>query len=247
MPNQPYRPKHRAKKFFFPGFDLHTRCRYRFLPKFFRKGAVDTLDAGCGNGALAFAAYLRGNRVLGISNNREQIHNIDTFFSLVGADTDRLHFEACDLYDLAGLGRSFDQIICSETLEHIADHATVVEHFYDVLRPGGVLHLCAPYALHPEHALGRVHGPEDGGHVRDGYTIDSYRALLETKGFDIRRSAGLGSPLLVLLDRLLRGIRSQLGDAAAVPLFLLFWPLLWFDYLDPKTPYSLYIQAVKHT
>jgi 2-polyprenyl-3-methyl-5-hydroxy-6-metoxy-1,4-benzoquinol methylase len=43
----------RLKWTFFPGLDLYTRGRYRFLPRFFLEGNVKTLDAGCGNGALA--------------------------------------------------------------------------------------------------------------------------------------------------------------------------------------------------
>src|SRR2546428_6848304 len=45
-----------AKDVFFPGLDLHTRCRYRMLDAFIRPGNIDTLDAGCGNGALTFLA-----------------------------------------------------------------------------------------------------------------------------------------------------------------------------------------------
>ncbi len=55
------------KWMFFPGLDLYTRGRYRFLPRFFIEGSVRTLDAGCGNGALAYAAYRRGNEVLGVT------------------------------------------------------------------------------------------------------------------------------------------------------------------------------------
>ena len=34
---------------------------------------------------------------------------------------------------------------------------------------------------------------EDGGHVRDGYTLESYRKLLEPAGFRIEKSFGIGS------------------------------------------------------
>jgi SAM-dependent methyltransferase len=201
----------------FPGLDLHTHCRYRFLPRFFRSGAIDTLDAGCGNGALAYAAYRRGNRVLGVTIAEDQIR------------------------------QKFDQIICTETLEHIARDKFVVEQFYDLLRDGGVLHLACPFSNHPFNR-GRFDPDESNGwHVRDGYTLESYRALLEPVGFRIVQSAGLGSPLLVKLDTAVRSVWNRSGTAVALPLFLLTWPVQFLDYLNPRVPLSLYVQAVKNS
>jgi hypothetical protein len=99
--------------------------------------------------------------------------------------------------------------------------------------------------LHPINNLGRTHAPEDGGHVRDGYTMDTYRAVLTRAGFEIKLSEGLGSPLLLALDRPIRWVRNHLGDAAALPLFLLLLPLSWLDWRDPGVPVSLYVRAVK--
>ncbi len=233
------------KQLLFPGLDLHTRCRYRFLPKFFRSGTLDTLDAGCGNGALAYAAYQKGNRVLGLTYNNQETAKCSALFSFLRTDPSRLEFQSYNLYELPKLGKQFDQIICSETLEHIREDGLILQSFYDLLRPNGVLHLCCPYALHPEHHLGRIDNPEDGGHVRDGYTLESYRELLEPIGFQLIQAVGLGSPLLVQLDRAVRRLRGLGGDAAAFPLFLFSWPLQLFDFIDPPEPFSLYVQAVK--
>ena len=73
-----------GKEILFPGLDLHTRCRYRFLSRYFRKGAIDTLDAGCGNGALSYAAYRRGNRVLGVTMEPGQVKKDNEYFSFLG-------------------------------------------------------------------------------------------------------------------------------------------------------------------
>ena len=229
----------------FPGLDLHTRCRYRFLPQFLRSGPIDTLDAGCGNGALAYAAYRRGNRVLGVTMDADQIRKDSDFFSFLKVDPDRLRFELCNLYDLPQIHRMFDQIICTETLEHIARDQVVVQHFHNLLREGGVLHLCCPFSEHPANR-GRFDADESyGWHVRDGYTMESYRALLEPVGFQIVKSAGLGSPLLVKLENRIQPVWNRKGTAAALPLFLLTWPLQFLDYLNPQVPLSLYVQAVK--
>jgi 2-polyprenyl-3-methyl-5-hydroxy-6-metoxy-1,4-benzoquinol methylase len=230
----------------FPGFDLHTRGRYRFLPRFFVKGRVKTLDAGCGNGALAYAAYRLGNRVLGVTLDVSQVEKANALFKRVGVDRERLKFEVLNLYDLHKLECDFDQIICSETLEHIRDDQRVIASFYNLLKEGGVLHLCCPNAMHPAHRLGRVDNPEDGGHVRDGYTLESYRTLLETAGFRIEKHFGIGSAMLSVLDRPVRALRNRVGDIFAFPLFILVYPLTFlFDRLDPPCPLSLYVMAVK--
>src|SRR5579864_4702514 len=89
-----------GKRLLFPGLDLHTRSRYRFLTRYFREGPIDTLDAGCGNGALSYAAYLRGNRVLGVTMDSTQVEKANEYFSFVGTDPARLKFKICNLYDL---------------------------------------------------------------------------------------------------------------------------------------------------
>jgi SAM-dependent methyltransferase len=234
-----------AKRLVFPGLDLGTLCRYRRLPPYFLTGNLLTLDAGCGNGALALEAYRKGNSVLGISFDKDQVNNNRSYFARLGVDPKRLEFQECNLYELKKLNRKFDQIICSETLEHIARDAEVIAQFHDLLNPGGVLHLCCPYAKHPDNNLGRVNNPEDGGHVRDGYTLESYKAILEPAGFRIEEQAGLLSPLLLKLDSIVRAFRNRFGTAAALPVFLLVWPLTFFDWINPKVPYSLYVKAVK--
>jgi SAM-dependent methyltransferase len=217
------------------------------LSRFFRQGPVDTLDAGCGNGALSYAAYRLGNRVLGVTKLAEEVAKAQELFSFVGVDSDRLRLEVLNLYDLPQLRQQFDQIICFETLEHIADDRLIVRYFHHLLRDGGVLHLCCPFAQHPDHR-GRFDPTEEAGwHVRDGYTLESYRALLEPAGFRIRRHAGVGTPLVLRLHKIIMGIFYRQGPLLAVPVFLLTWPLCFFDYLNPKVPYSLYVQAVKET
>jgi SAM-dependent methyltransferase len=234
-----------VKHALFPGLDLHTRCRYRYLPHLFRAGPIDTLDAGCGNGALAYAAYKLGNRVLGISNRANEVQRNQEYFGNFVGTCERLQFRVMNLYDLPALGRRFDQIVCSETLEHISRDAEVVASFAELLRPGGVLHLCAPFSKHPSNNLGRVAGPEDGGHVRDGYTLESYACLLDRAGLQIVARGGLGSPLLVSLDRQVSSVRGRYGDAAALPLFLVCLPLSWLDRPNPRVPLSLYVQAIR--
>ena len=236
----------RLKWAFFPGLDLYTRSRYRFLPRFFIEGSVRTLDAGCGNGALAYAAYRRGNEVLGVTIDETQVKKADAFFSWLGARPERLRFQVLNLHDLHKLKTKFDQIICAETLEHIRDDKKIIRSFYDLLNEGGVLHLCCPNANHPAHRLGRVNDPEDGGHVRDGYTLQSYQQLLEPLGFRIEKTLGIGSPSLGFLDRPIRAARNPPRCHSSPPTFSARIPfILLLDYLNPPCPFSLYVLAKK--
>jgi SAM-dependent methyltransferase len=234
-----------GKRLLFPGLDLNTRCRYRFLPGFFREGPIDTLDAGCGNGALSYEAYRRGNRVLGVTMDPGQVQKAREYFSFLGTDPERLKFEVCNLYDLPKIGRKFDQIICSETLEHITRDGLVVQYFHDLLNEGGVLHICCPFS---EHRLNKGQVCEDetvGWHVRDGYTLGSYQALVEPVGFRIVRSVGLGTPFLASLAHHFQKLWNRRGFGVALPVFLITWPLQLLDYMNPSTPLSLYVECVK--
>jgi len=239
------RGKIAVKRILFPGLDLHTRCRYKFLPDLFREGNIETLDAGCGNGALSYAAYKKGNRVLGVSYVKREVDDTKELFSRLGIPRERIELRELNLYNLQTLNCKFDQIICSETLEHIKRHEEVVESFASMLNPGGRLVLCCPNAPHPENALGRQDVPEDGGHVRDGYTLESYRQLLEPAGLEIISHLGLGSPLLCKADNMVRKVRNKLGDGWSIPLFLLLLPLTLLDYANPKVPLSLAVVAEK--
>jgi hypothetical protein len=64
-------------------------------------------------------------------------------------------------------------------------------------------------------------------------------------GFQIVKSAGFGSPLLVKLANIVQPVMSEKGAALGLPLFLLTWPLQLFDYPNPPVPFSLYVQCVK--
>jgi SAM-dependent methyltransferase len=229
----------------YPGLDLHTRNR-ALLCQFWKAGPRDVLDAGSGNGYFAWLAYQSGARVVAITNEPAQADKARDF--LLGykkADPARLKFELCDLYDLAREHRSFNEIICFETLEHVRRDDDVLREFYRVLRPGGVLHLCCPNSLHPRHQREVLDAEERGGHVRAGYTEDEYRRLLEPLGFTIERVMGIGSPLISWADAGLRMIRNRFGDIPALPLLVLTLPALWFARQNPKTSFLIYVQAVK--
>lgn len=229
----------------YPGLDLHTRNRAS-LCRFWGIGPRDVLDAGSGNGYFSWLAYQSGARVVAMNVEVGQVEKARNFF--IGyrkADPNRLRFEQSNLYDLPKETRAFDEIICYETLEHVRRDDAVVKEFYRILRPGGVLHICSPYRLHPRHQAEVLDLNETGGHVRPGYTEEDYRKLLDPLGFKIHQVVGIGPNSVYISDRILRAIRNRAGDMLALPLLPLMLPLVWFAHMNPRIPFSLYIQAGK--
>lgn len=78
-----------------------------------------------------------------------------------------------DLHDLPLEDASFDAVVCTEVLEHVAEPQRVLAELRRILRPGGRLLVTVPFAieLHEE--------PHD--HYR--YTSHGLRGLLERAGF----------------------------------------------------------------
>jgi SAM-dependent methyltransferase len=230
---------------FYPGLDLHVRNRAS-LCQYWGKGPRDVLDAGSGNGYFSWLAYKSGARVIGFNFEAGQVEKAHKFLvNYRKADPARLHFEQCNLYDLSKEMRTFDEIICYETLEHIRCDQGIVKEFYRILRPGGMLHLCCPYSLHPRHQAEVLDVNEEGGHVRPGYTEEDYHKLLEPLGFQIHHIAGIGPKSIYITDEIIRWIRNRVGDVLALPLLPLGLVTIKLARLNPPVPFSLYVQAVK--
>jgi SAM-dependent methyltransferase len=244
--------RERIKWLLFPGSNLHARLRYRVLPRFFGTASPDkshrVLDAGCGNGMLSYASYRKGNRVLGLSIKEGEVSRCRKLFNdYLGVPQEALSFEVRNLYTVGEMDARFDEIMCSEVLEHISRDAEICRSFWNILKPGGVLHLCCPNADHPDNAHTPLDANETGGHVRPGYTLATYRTLLEPIGFRIVQSIGISGPIRQAFNKRIIRIEERFG---AVPGFLLSWFALLFVWLDPATPhvpYSIYVRAVKGT
>jgi hypothetical protein len=195
---------------------------------------------------LAYESYRKGNRVIGISLKEGEVaRNVKLFNEHLRIPPERLRFRVHNLYDVRSLGSKFDEIICTEVLEHIERDSDVCRDFFEMLKPGGVLHLCCPNSAHPDHRAHRLDESESGGHVRCGYTWETYRDLLEPIGFELSQPIGLGGPLRQSCNKRITQAqhvgRFPLGLAA----FLVLAPLVAFDDDQPAIPYCLYVRARK--
>lgn len=235
----------------FPGLNLHGRLRDQFLPKFFGRPKAGeerlVLDAGCGNGMLSYQAYKLGNKVLGVSIKDEVIRDKKLFNEYHGIPEDRLEFRDHNLYDIESLGLKFDEIICCEVMEHIKGDEQVCRSFFNILKPGGLLHLCCPNAEHPDHVNYPLDLDENGGHVRTGYTEQTYKQLLEPIGFVVSPAIGLGGPIRQACNKPITRAQERFGKYLGLPVFFALAPFTWLESGTPKIPYSLYVQAKRPT
>lgn len=239
----------RIKWLLFPGLNLNARLRYRVLPTHFGRPLAGeerlVLDAGCGNGMLAYQAFLLGNKVLGVSIKDEVLRNQKLFNEHLSIPEDRLEFRDHNLYDIESLGLQFDEIICCEVMEHIKGDEQVCRSFFQILKPGGVLHICCPNPVHPINATYPLDPDETGGHVRPGYTYEEFKALLEPLGFQVSEPIGLGGPIREACNKQITNIQLIGGLKLGIPLFLLLAPFAQLDGPQPPVPFSIYVRATK--
>ncbi len=237
------------KRAIFPGVNLHSRDRYMQVPTKFGPEIGPNrkvLDAGCGNGMLSYQAWKRGATVLGISIKQKEVDGCRAMFNQgQGIAGGALRFENVNLNSMSSQLSRFDAIICTEVLEHIRDDRSVCQKFFELLEPGGCLHVTSPNAEHPYNREFPLDPDERGGHVRPGYTPDTYRALFEPIGFTVEEVSGLGGPVRQTFNRCIRATQERFGAAAGLPLFLLAAPFLWLDSGSPRVPYTLYVRARK--
>ena len=229
-----------------PGTDIFTRRRTS-LEKNWKQGPRRVLDAGFGNGWFSYRAYKSGATVTALAIGSDLVRRASALYNgFLGIPENRLLFREMNLYDIARLNDTFDEIICYETLEHIRNDKAVCEAFRRLLRPGGILHLCCPNSEHPRWQRETLDLAESGGHVRYGYTPSTFRDLLEPIGFQIDRIEGVGGSFLVFLQEKVQApLRRVFGEPGAAVVAVIAAPFVALDKPSPPLPFSVYVRAVR--
>ncbi|MCB1633232.1 MAG: methyltransferase domain-containing protein [Xanthomonadales bacterium] len=236
----------------FPGINLHARERFHRIPRQFQAEQASgrsLLDAGFGNGMLAWQAWRRGYRVVGVTLKQSEVIKAQRLFNHRQRISEtQLQFLHHNLYDTAGLKArfgAFDEIVCADVIEHIRDDAGICKAFYELLKPGGCLHLTTPNAEHPYNASFPLDLEESGGHVRPGYTRQSFEQLLLPLGFEVEAFFGYGGVIRQWFNRTIKESQERHGAWAGVPWFVLSLPFLPFPARGPHVPFSWYIRLRK--
>ncbi|MCZ6829133.1 MAG: class I SAM-dependent methyltransferase [Gammaproteobacteria bacterium] len=130
------------------------------------------LDLGCGEGRHVISAYVQADvHSIGVDLSLDDLRttrdkyldfaepeNVDKSFGLSSANALALPFA----------DHSFDQVICSEVLEHIPDYRGALAEIERVLKPGGLLCVSVP-RLWPERIcwfFSKAYHQVPGGHLR---------------------------------------------------------------------------------
>jgi SAM-dependent methyltransferase len=158
------------------------------------------LDAGCGSGRhLCHAFRTPGVQVAGVDLDPVDLCTAKGFLALMAREKPGSWIVTCaDVSHLPFADCSFDVVVCSEVLEHIADNGAAVAELVRVLKPGGDLVVTVPRFL-PERvcwALSAAYHREPGGHIRI-YRKGELLNLLENAGtrcWRIRYRHGLHAP-----------------------------------------------------
>jgi SAM-dependent methyltransferase len=148
------------------------------------------LDLGCGFGRHAFEAFKRGARVVACDMAVPELVEVRALFEamvLAGeASPDGMAVAINgDATRLPFADGTFDRIVASEVMEHIADDMGALDELVRVLRPGGAIAVTIPAWL-PEKICwwlsDEYYAPKAvGGHVRI-YTEGEMRSKMERAG-----------------------------------------------------------------
>jgi SAM-dependent methyltransferase len=202
--------------------------RWLWLRRHLRKGGLRTFDAGCGNGAFSIYAARCGNEVVAASFSPREHEDARRRAELLGVTG--IDFRTIDLRELhehrEALG-SFDQIICLETIEHLADDERLVRSLAEMLRPGGQLLMTAPFEGH-HHLYSEERDPapvEDGSHVRYGYTQERLREIAGGAGLQVDSEGFVSGVVSQKLTDLMRLCSARLGRMAGWAIMLPLRPL----------------------
>lgn len=101
------------------------------------------LDCGCGMGVyMMMMTRLRNVEIYGVDGDIGRLEWAEN--EHVDARLTRV-----DIHQLPFADNSFDKILMSEVLEHMADDRKAIAEVYRVLKPGGTLALSVPHANYP--------------------------------------------------------------------------------------------------
>ena len=189
------------------------------------------LDVGCGNGRHTWAAYcLYDCQVMAL--DMLQVDLQKTRYTLYTADDGKekgngwlvVRGDAATLPLRSG---SFDRVICSEVLEHVADPKRSVGELVRVLKDDGVIAVSVPTRLTESvyWRISRQYSRNPGGHVRIFKAKDIIQLLRDhdLEIFGVRHKHSLHS--IYWLLRCMFGVNNENALIPRMYHSLLVWDL----------------------
>jgi SAM-dependent methyltransferase len=173
-----------------PVLGLRIRARY-LLPLLERLPAAGLRrigDAGSGRGLFTFHLARRhpAAEVVGMDVDAGQVARNEAVARRLGLTNCRFVVQ-----DVTALPRdaSWDLLLSTDNLEHLADDAAQARVFHGALRPGGLLVVHTPHRTRHVFGHARENFMAIEGHVRPGYGRDELAALLRGAGLEVLETA----------------------------------------------------------
>ena len=172
------------------------------------------LDCGCGAGDNARILSDRGWHVTGITIDPQEA-------AVAGQFCEAVHIADLEKGLPQVINRSFDAVLASHVLEHLARPERLLGDVGKRLKPGGVLAVALPNIAHYQQRILRLRGQfnyTDAGqldrtHLRF-YTYGTAIQLLEQNNYELLKLAAEGALPLWKARKLLRGVAGRIDGLA---------------------------------
>lgn len=157
------------------------------------------LDVGCGGGLLTEPLGRLGASVTGIDPVAENIRVAQHHKSFDPVLDERIEYEACSLEETVDeRAESFDVVVASEVVEHVANLEVFLQCCCQVLKPGGSLFVTTINRTQLSYALGIVFSEQIAGFVPKGthrwekfVSPEKLESILESNGLSVQTVAGM--------------------------------------------------------
>ena len=163
------------------------------------------LDAGCGAGPVTLDLVAHGFAVHGVDIAQGMVDLAEQRFREAGVPRERYTFSRADVSRTGLAPGSFGAAVALGFLEYQADERAALQHFHELLEPGGVLVISGPTRIRLANYFGaaprlrselerlRMLEPLDGPRVGlHRYSPARLRSLLEAAGFETVSVQGHG-------------------------------------------------------
>jgi ubiquinone/menaquinone biosynthesis C-methylase UbiE len=159
--------------------------RYKFAVQFVRDKVV--LDIACGTGYGSSLLKCSG----AISVDGVDISEPVIAYARQHYAKDGLSFTRGDVTEYSS-DKSYDVIVCFETIEHIRDYDTAIERLYALLKKGGKLIISSPNRSITSPKAKKISDRPSIRHHMQEFTIDELLTLLEKHRFLTQKDAVYG-------------------------------------------------------
>ncbi|XP_037988565.1 ubiquinone biosynthesis O-methyltransferase, mitochondrial isoform X2 [Motacilla alba alba] len=160
---------------------------------------IKILDVGCGGGLLSEPLGRLGASVTGIDPVEDNIRTADRHKSFDPVLAKRIQYKSSSLEEIVEESmETFDVIVASEVVEHVADLETFIKCCSQVLKPEGSLFITTINKTQLSYVLGIVVAEKIMGIVPEGthewekfVPPEELERLLESNGFSVKSMKGM--------------------------------------------------------